>query len=184
VRKMINDQQLRGLRYVPFYDATKGLYSLHPGNDRADAPPDCTHFCWTPALWQPLWSALVEAVRDSSHSNVVIQQPASPPSIYAGPVTGRTTSPTKLPGPPDPVLVDSLLADPVLADINGDDATIIDNANANVYETNSIDGLPMGYKTIFGLIFGGIGLVMFVWGVRGFLSMRRRHPSKRARTNE
>jgi hypothetical protein len=55
-QKIIDENKLTGIHYVPFFNATKELYQLHPGKG------DCTHFCWTPTLWQPLWAALYSAV--------------------------------------------------------------------------------------------------------------------------
>ena len=37
-------------------DITAPLYDLHP--TRVEAGPDCTHFCWTPMLYQPMFAQL------------------------------------------------------------------------------------------------------------------------------
>jgi hypothetical protein len=64
VQQIIEDGKLDGIKYVPFFNATKNLQSLHPGKG------DCTHFCWTPTLWQPLWSALYSAVMKDAYVKV------------------------------------------------------------------------------------------------------------------
>jgi hypothetical protein len=70
VKLKIDQDRLDGIRYVSFHEATRNLHSLHPGNG------DCTHFCWTPALWQPLWAALIKEVQRDGYVK---------PSIGLGP---------------------------------------------------------------------------------------------------
>jgi hypothetical protein len=65
-KRLISDLNLTALRYVPFFNATRDLYSLHPGKD-ANGHVDCTHFCWTPTMWQPLWAALASAIRQDAY---------------------------------------------------------------------------------------------------------------------
>ena len=40
--------------YIPFYGVTKVLSSMHTRKG------DCTHYCYHPSLWQPIWKALAE----------------------------------------------------------------------------------------------------------------------------
>jgi len=43
----------RTVTILPFYNFTSRLHDLHNTNDS-----DCTHFCYTPHLWSPLWRHL------------------------------------------------------------------------------------------------------------------------------
>lgn len=55
--------------FLFFFQATKPLHAMHittrleqlvyfKGSAQAPASLDCLHYCWWPALWQPLWAAI------------------------------------------------------------------------------------------------------------------------------
>jgi hypothetical protein len=45
-----SDQQNNEVAFVPFTEFSSDFYDLHPS--------ECTHFCHTPHLWNPLWRSL------------------------------------------------------------------------------------------------------------------------------
>lgn len=59
VHEIIETNKFKRVRIIPFYDITVPLWSLHVnGNMR-----DCTHFCYTPMLYQYLFHALLQEVK-------------------------------------------------------------------------------------------------------------------------
>jgi hypothetical protein len=49
------------VHYIPFFNATRALWDLHIGSAKAD----CTHYCYHPVFWQPVWKGIAQAVRQS-----------------------------------------------------------------------------------------------------------------------
>jgi hypothetical protein len=66
VHRIVKERKYTGIRVVPFYEATRELHALHRGA-RDDRGTDCTHYCWNPVFWQPLWQAVAKAVKDDAY---------------------------------------------------------------------------------------------------------------------
>ena len=49
--------KIRNIIYVPFYEYTKPLWSMHE-DPKEGEHTDCTHYCWWPMLGQPVWNVL------------------------------------------------------------------------------------------------------------------------------
>ena len=47
------------LTLIPFYNFSAKLPFLHPN---VESFPDCTHFCYTPHLWPPIWRYIRNAL--------------------------------------------------------------------------------------------------------------------------
>lgn len=59
VEQIVRRGNLFKVKIMPFYNITVPLWSEHPnGNLR-----DCTHFCWTPLLYQSVFHALLKTIR-------------------------------------------------------------------------------------------------------------------------
>lgn len=59
VEQIVLRRNLFKVKIIPFYNITVPLWSEHPnGNLR-----DCTHFCWSPLLYQPIFHAMLNAIR-------------------------------------------------------------------------------------------------------------------------
>ena len=43
-------------KIISFRDATLPLWDMHP--TRVETGPDCTHFCWSPLLYQSIFAHL------------------------------------------------------------------------------------------------------------------------------
>jgi hypothetical protein len=65
LHRILREQHLADIKVVPFFEATKDLAALHRGMHGGSS--DCTHFCWTPTLWQPLWVSLARTVKDDAY---------------------------------------------------------------------------------------------------------------------
>jgi hypothetical protein len=59
------DERSPVLYWMPFYRITSQRMDLHPMHP-AKAAQDCTHYCYTPYLWDPLIENLARAVEDRS----------------------------------------------------------------------------------------------------------------------
>jgi len=59
VREIIRTHGLSKVQVAPFYNITVPLWSEHVNGHLRD----CTHFCWTPMLYQSLFKFLADAVR-------------------------------------------------------------------------------------------------------------------------
>jgi hypothetical protein len=59
VRDIILTQGLSKVQVAPFYNITVPLWSEHVNGHLRD----CTHFCWTPMLYQSLFKFLADAVK-------------------------------------------------------------------------------------------------------------------------
>ena len=51
------------LNIFPMRRLTRPLHDMHLYSSKYGV--DCTHFCWTPMMWQPLWTYILDAVRCS-----------------------------------------------------------------------------------------------------------------------
>lgn len=58
IHDIITSHALRHVRIAPFYNLTVPLWSEHVNGHLRD----CTHFCWTPMLYQSLFKYLADAV--------------------------------------------------------------------------------------------------------------------------
>eukprot|EP01033_Poteriospumella_lacustris_P019958 gene19958-14535_t len=58
VYHMIDNEDFHHIRMIPFHLATMPLYNMHPTGPRVQ---DCTHYCYFPQMWQPVWYALYNA---------------------------------------------------------------------------------------------------------------------------
>lgn len=56
VRAIIENNKLEHISIIPFYNVTLPLWSSHVNGHLRD----CTHFCWSPMLYQSLFHALAE----------------------------------------------------------------------------------------------------------------------------
>ncbi len=70
-KTIIQREDYHRLIYVPFHDFTVDLYRFH-ASKAFDEVEDCTHYCMSPTLFQPLWYAISNATlshksRSSSH---------------------------------------------------------------------------------------------------------------------
>jgi hypothetical protein len=52
VRQIIENEELKGIHIIPFHDITAPLHDMHPDSEVWE---DCTHFCYFPQMWQPVW---------------------------------------------------------------------------------------------------------------------------------
>ena len=43
---------------IPFRSLTEDMWDTHMGGDYAD----CTHFCWSPMMFQPVFKTLLKAI--------------------------------------------------------------------------------------------------------------------------
>jgi len=50
------------LTLLPFWDFTAKLSYMHPGKGARSEKADCTHFCYSPHLWYPVWRHLRNAL--------------------------------------------------------------------------------------------------------------------------
>jgi hypothetical protein len=60
VRRTHNSPGKRCLHWIPYFVITAPLFFLHPGGTKALG--ECTHFCSTPLVWQPVWEGMAEAI--------------------------------------------------------------------------------------------------------------------------
>ena len=58
IENIINNNKLNKIKIIKFYNITAPLYSSHPNGFLKD----CTHFCWTPMLYQPIFNYLDSAM--------------------------------------------------------------------------------------------------------------------------
>jgi hypothetical protein len=58
IRAIIAEHNLQHVQILPFYNVTLPLWSMHVNGHLRD----CTHFCWSPMLYQSLFHALAGAV--------------------------------------------------------------------------------------------------------------------------
>ncbi|RYH05473.1 hypothetical protein EON65_44585 [archaeon] len=58
VEHVVLRHNLFKVKILPFYNATLPLWSEHPNGQLRD----CTHFCWSPFLYQPLFHALADTM--------------------------------------------------------------------------------------------------------------------------
>lgn len=125
VKTILGINQITMLHYIPFYAATTSLFAMHPDKEKAlpdkyqpgysssngsinaqDKPEqsafsplvsvDCTQFCQTPTLWQPIWTALADIVRaELNHAlgNLGAKEVDSP----KGDLKSKAPSPSSLP---------------------------------------------------------------------------------------
>lgn len=54
IEKIIQQEKLTNIHLLPFYNITHPLWSEHPNGQLRD----CTHFCWSPMFYQPLFHQL------------------------------------------------------------------------------------------------------------------------------
>jgi hypothetical protein len=60
IERIISTHSLSSsIHYLPFYNLTVPLWSEHPNG----MLKDCTHFCWTPMLYQPMFHYLRDLIR-------------------------------------------------------------------------------------------------------------------------
>lgn len=59
VAAIIRANQFTKIRIIPFYDISLPLWSLHVNGHMRD----CTHFCWTPMLYQSLFHSLRNEIK-------------------------------------------------------------------------------------------------------------------------
>ena len=56
VKQYIRNEQLDAyFHLIPFRDITSPLHDMHPSGAEGK---DCTHYCYFPQLWQPVWNEL------------------------------------------------------------------------------------------------------------------------------
>jgi hypothetical protein len=71
VEAVVSQQQLQHVKILPFYNLTVSLWSEHPNG----LLRDCTHFCWSPMMYQPIFHYLRSMmVSSSSPSSSLSQQ--------------------------------------------------------------------------------------------------------------
>jgi hypothetical protein len=58
IRNMIKESKLNRIQILPFYDLTVPLWNLHVNGNKQD----CTHFCWSPLLYQSFFHHLRHAL--------------------------------------------------------------------------------------------------------------------------
>jgi hypothetical protein len=56
---IIQQHGLSHIQIIPFYDLTAPLWTMHVNGHMRD----CTHFCWTPMLYQPLFHYFANSVQ-------------------------------------------------------------------------------------------------------------------------
>lgn len=61
VRELVSKNNLSTVQIVPFYNVTLPLWSEHPNGQLRD----CTHFCWTPMLYQSIFHFMDRAMSSS-----------------------------------------------------------------------------------------------------------------------
>lgn len=61
VRDIIRNKKLSQVEIIPFYNVTLPLWTSHVNGHLRD----CTHFCWSPMLYQSLFHDLADKVRSS-----------------------------------------------------------------------------------------------------------------------
>ena len=61
VRDIIRHKRLSQVEIIPFYNVTLPLWTSHVNGHLRD----CTHFCWSPMLYQSLFHSLADQVRSS-----------------------------------------------------------------------------------------------------------------------
>lgn len=74
VRRLLKIHSISKLFLLPYSIITRPLHSLHvtrpipsagsPHLSWEGGESDCTHYCWTPMLWQPAWHAIAYLVCD------------------------------------------------------------------------------------------------------------------------
>lgn len=55
VKNTLANEDLRHIRVIPFHKYTMPLHNMHPTSPQSE---DCTHFCYFPQMWQPVWHVL------------------------------------------------------------------------------------------------------------------------------
>ena len=60
------------LHIFPMRNLTRPLHDLHLYSHQYGV--DCTHFCWTPMMWQPLWVYILDVVKCSANPDVVTEK--------------------------------------------------------------------------------------------------------------
>jgi hypothetical protein len=58
VYHIIEKEGYHQIRMIPFHKITMPLYNMHPNSAAAQ---DCTHYCYFPQMWQPVWYELYNA---------------------------------------------------------------------------------------------------------------------------
>ena len=58
IESIIRRHNLYRITVIPFYNVTLPLYNGHPGGHMRD----CTHLCWSPLLYQPIFNTLDSAM--------------------------------------------------------------------------------------------------------------------------
>eukprot|EP01039_Chlorochromonas_danica_P005050 gene5050-5545_t len=62
IEDIIRNDKLYKIEIIPFYNLTASLWSEHPNGHLRD----CTHFCWSPFLYQPIFHALAKKLKLTS----------------------------------------------------------------------------------------------------------------------
>lgn len=55
---MIENEGYNNIHIIPFRKMTMPLYNMHPTSAMQQ---DCTHFCYFPQMWQPIWYEIYNA---------------------------------------------------------------------------------------------------------------------------
>jgi hypothetical protein len=61
IRDIVHKEALKHVQIIPFYNVTLPLWSSHVNGHLRD----CTHFCWSPMLYQSLFHLMADEVSDS-----------------------------------------------------------------------------------------------------------------------
>eukprot|EP01040_Poterioochromonas_malhamensis_P001486 gene1486-1574_t len=60
VYNLLEKNKLKKIHMIPFHELTMPLYNMHAGNSRFQ---DCTHYCYLPQMWQPIWHQIYSATK-------------------------------------------------------------------------------------------------------------------------
>lgn len=58
VYNQIENEGYKHIKIIPFHEVTTPLYNMHPNSPVSQ---DCTHFCYFPQMWEPVWYSLQNA---------------------------------------------------------------------------------------------------------------------------
>eukprot|EP01041_Mallomonas_annulata_P009711 gene9711-20193_t len=68
IKRLLAQPNYSHIHLIHIAQATRPLHSLHVTRPKSQFTPweggeaDCTHFCWTPTLWQPTWHGIARLV--------------------------------------------------------------------------------------------------------------------------
>jgi hypothetical protein len=60
VRNIIEKEKLKNIHMIPFHQLTMPLHNMHASNNKLR---DCTHYCYFPAMWAPIWYEIYNGVK-------------------------------------------------------------------------------------------------------------------------